>query len=247
VARPGQVLLDVDRVVAERHSRLGLRLLHVADELVGVPGHPHATAPTTGRCLDEHRVTHLRGEVKRLLRALHGAVGAGHARHARRHHRVARHGLVSHALDGLRGRADEGETGVSAGAGEPGVLGEEPVAGVDGVRARHQRGRDDVRDVQVALGGRRRPHADRLIGHSRVQAVPVGLGEDRHRADAELPACPYDAERDLAPVGDEYLSELVHVRKGVRSRTGPGRTRPACNPRPRPPARCPSRAPRSRS
>ena len=64
------------------------------------------------------------------------------------------HGLfgadfVAHGGDRVRGRADEDESGRSAGAGEAGVFGEEPVAGVDeGCSAGVCRGDDRV-PVQV--------------------------------------------------------------------------------------------------
>ena len=71
--------------------------------------------------------------------------------------RLAGDGLVAHAADDLAGRADEGEVVLDADLGELGVLGQEAVAGMDGVGAGDLGRGDDVGDVQVALAARRRP------------------------------------------------------------------------------------------
>jgi len=88
-----------------------------------------------------------------------------------------------------------------------GVLGEEPVARVDGVGAGDLGRRDDAGDVEVALLGRRRPDADLLVRVGDVEAVAVGRAVDGDRLDPQLLAGLDDAERDLAPVGDQDLLE----------------------------------------
>ena len=58
--------------------------------------------------------------------------------------------FVPKRIERLGGGADEGEAGLLAGAGEGRALGEEPVAGVDGVAARAFRGgRDKLVDIEV--------------------------------------------------------------------------------------------------
>ena len=71
-------------------------------------------------------------------------------------------------------------------AGEVGVLGEEPVAGVDGVGAAAPDHVEDRLGVEVALGCGLSAERVRLVGEPDVQRVAIELGVDRHRA--ECPA-----------------------------------------------------------
>ena len=79
------------------------------------------------------------------------------------------------------------------------------------VRTRDLGRADDGGDVEVRLDAARPADAHGLIGETHVKAVPVGLGVHRHGLDPELAARPYDAQRDLAAVGDQDLVE--HVRR----------------------------------
>ncbi len=90
---------------------------------------------------------------------------------------------------------------------EIGVLGQEAVAGMDGLGVGHFGGRDDRRHVEVALRRRRRPDTYRLVGELHVLGVAVGFGIDDDRLDSELAAGPLDTECDLAAVGYQYLLE----------------------------------------
>ena len=93
---------------------------------------------------------------------------------------------------------------------EAGILGEEAVAGVDGVRAGDLAGGDQGRDIEVAVAGRGRADADALVGEAHMHGVGVGGRVHRHRGDAELFRGPQDAQGDLAPVGNEDLVEHRH-------------------------------------
>src|SRR5690606_11037322 len=67
VARPLEVLLDVDRAVAERAERLGAGELEAAREIVGVARDAHALpAPAVGG-LDDDGEAHLLGVAERLV------------------------------------------------------------------------------------------------------------------------------------------------------------------------------------
>ena len=76
-------------------------------------------------------------------------------RHAGALRDLARGDLRSHALDHVRGRADEDDARLLAGARERGVLGEEAVAGMDRVAPRLAGRGEDRLDGEVA----RRPAA----------------------------------------------------------------------------------------
>ena len=91
--------------------------------------------------------------------------------------------------------------------GEGLVLGQEAVARVDGVAAGDERGRDDRRRREVGPPGVGRADADGLVREQDGQRVAVGLAVGDDGLDAERPAGPQDAQRDLAAVGDEDLAE----------------------------------------
>ena len=131
----------------------------------------------------------------------------GQNRHARLLHDAPRARLVAHQPDDLRVGTDELDVARLADFGEVRALGQEAVAGMDGVGAGDFGGADDRRHVQVAVGAARRADADVLVGEPDVQGVLVGLGVDGDRLDAQLAAGEDDAQRDLAAVGDQDLLE----------------------------------------
>ena len=69
------------------------------------------------------------------------------------------------------------EPGRRAVAGEPGVLREEPVAGVDGVGAGGAGGRDEQVAAQVGVGGGGAGQPDRLVGERDVRAASASASE----------------------------------------------------------------------
>ena len=73
-----------------------------------------------------------------------------------------------------RARADPGQPGVDDGLGEVGVLGEEAVAGVDGVGAGLLGGVEDLVDAQVGVAGRRAAEGERLVGERTCSASRSG-------------------------------------------------------------------------
>ena len=75
-------------------------------------------------------------------------------------------------------------------AGEGGVLRQEAVAGMDRLGAGLLGGGDDLVDVEIGLGGRRRADRNGLVRHIHMQRVAVGLGIDRDGLDAEPPRGP---------------------------------------------------------
>ena len=92
--------------------------------------------------------------------------------------------------------------------GQGGVLGEEAVAGVDGVGAGPDRDGDDR--VRVEVGAHRVPALADLVGLVGLEPVlgpAVLVGEDRHRAGADLVRRAEGPDRDLAAVGHEHLGE----------------------------------------
>ena len=114
--------------------------------------------------------------------------------------------LLPISVDRFGRRPDERQARVAARARERGVLGEEPVAGMHGVRA----GRAARRRSACRCGGSSRTPGSARCGPawSASRDVPraaVAVRIHRHRRDAELPAGADDAHRDLATVGDKDL------------------------------------------
>src|SRR5262249_22630758 len=110
-------------------------------------------------------------------------------------------GARPHELDAAR----------SAGTGKLGILGEEPVPGMDRVDLLLPRELDDRGDVQIAADRLARL-ADRigLVGLEAVDREPVLVRVDRHCPDAELVGRSEDPDRDLASIGHQQLADLGH-------------------------------------
>ncbi len=204
VPRVHEQLLDIERGVAERGSGLHCRLADHVGQLARVSGDADPSAPAAGRRLDHHRVADGRGDLERVLER-RGSFRSRDGRHARPLREPPRLGLVAHRSDRFGRRADEDEARVLAGSGEGGVLGEEAVAGMDGVRARLRAAWSRAVDVEVAVARVRRPDADRLVGQPDVERLLVGGRVDGDGAEAELAAGADHPDGDLAAVGDEDL------------------------------------------
>ena len=200
VPGPGQQLLGVHPPVTEGRRRLGGAPAHRLGHVV-LPGHRPQPAPAAARHrLDHHRAV-LAQQVAHLLRR---RVDAGPGQH--RHAQLARpgpgRGLVAEQRERLRIRPGEAQPGRGAPRGQLGPLGQEAVAGVQGVAARPGgRGQDRV-DVEVG-GHPGAGQLDRGVGPGDVPAGGVVSGVDRHRLDAEHRRRRHDADRDLAAVGDQ--------------------------------------------
>jgi len=206
VARVLEILLHVDDVIAEGGCGLGARQRdRVEQGGLGVYD-PHAASAAAAGSLDDHRIADRAGHLQGVALVLRErAIRAGDAGYAGGTHGVDRRDLVAHQPDRIGARADEDEAAALDPLGEVGVLGEEPVAGMDRHGVGDLRGADDGGDLQVAVAGRSRADTDRFVGEQHVLEVPIGLGMHRDRLDPELPAGAQDAQRDLPAIGDQYL------------------------------------------
>lgn len=206
------VRLREDLAVPERGGCLGGSGRQLARKIGQSTYDPHpASAPARRRLQQQRQVT-----CGRLRR-----VDGGEQRHPGGGHEFLGPGLGRHQLDGLDRRPHPYETGVLHGLGESGVLGEESVAGVHGVRARRERGAHDEVAAQIGVGGRgpRQPYGGVRLPH--VQRVGVGVRVDGDGGDAQRAAGAEDPAGDLAPVGDEQGAD--HVRPHIRKMPKPPR------------------------
>ena len=148
-----------------------------------------------------------RASAYRLFVRTDAAVGAGNGRYAEFHRGALGRDLVAHQADMLGPRTDELHVVLGENFGEAGVLGEKAVARMHGVGAGDLARREQRRNIEVAVLGRRRTDAHALIGEPHVHGVLVRGRMHGHRRDAEFLARAQHAERDLPPVGDQNFIE----------------------------------------
>ena len=133
VAGVVEVALDEALAATERGDGLADGgVVQVGDLLEGAGDLEAAAAAAEGR-LDGDGQAVLLGEGDDLVGARDGVGRAGHQRRAGALGDVAGRDLVAEGAMASGRRADPGQPGVDDGLGEVGVLGEESVAGVDGV------------------------------------------------------------------------------------------------------------------
>ena len=207
--------------------------------------------PPRGR-LDDQRVPDLAREPLRLGQRGYRTWAAGQHRQAGLAHHLPYHGLVADAGHRLHPRTDERDAVLRAHLGEVRVLGQEPVSRMDRVHAVVEGGLDQIGHVQIAQLGRWRSNMDRLVGQSYRWRIRIHCGVDGHRRHAKFLAGANDAQRDLAPIGDEHLAKhgspfvKPRIRRRSRDRAvpapAPDQTPPVGRRQPGPPSR--SRPPR---
>ena len=220
--------------VAERRARLASCRRERRAQVGGVVHAVHALAAAARRRLDQHGEPDVACRVDQVVVRQTRAVHSGDDRDARGLDGLLGRDLVAHRLDRRRGRADEHDPRVGAGARELGVLGQEAVPGVDGLRTDRPCGRQHGGDVEVA--GRRRgrtdPHSD--VRGRDVPGTHVGVAVDDRGADAHAPQRAQHPDRDLAAVGHQDRREHARPTSGRRRSPAPPARRPRRRPGPGP-------------
>src|SRR5437867_93378 len=208
VPRLRQVALQIDGAVAERPRRLAPRDSERALELRLRADDAHALPAPAQRRLDHEGIADLAGRRAQRIVTGHRLERSRNRRDAQPARDPARRRLVAQRADRSRRRPDEDEPGGAAGLGEPGILGEKPVARVDGVGAGGLGDAHQLVDREVTLGRRGRPERVRLVGHEDVECLAVSLREHGHRGDPLLAAGADHPHRDLASVRHQDLGDL---------------------------------------
>src|SRR5437762_1550182 len=206
MASPGEEPLEEHRPVAERRLPEPRGGREGATEARRVANDRHADAAPAGGRLEQNR----KPEALRLALSLVDApdlLGSGKERHLCLGGQPPRRELVPHERDAVARRADEDEPGLFDLPDEGGVLREESVPGMNGLRAGGPGRLEDPVEVQIALGDFGRADLPHLVGEARVGALAIRLGADGHRGEPRLAAGAQHPRRDLAPVGDEHLRE----------------------------------------
>ena len=114
--------------------------------------------------------------------------------------------------------ADEFDTNGLADFGEVGILGEESIAWMDGVRPGDFGRAQDVGNISVAESGVRRPDADLLVGCAHMEARYIGLGKDGDGLDSKFLTGTNYAERDLTAIGYQHFLEHASTPMWVEGR-----------------------------
>jgi hypothetical protein len=130
----------------------------------------------------------------------------------------ARFGFIAQEGDVFGRGADEFDADGLADFGEVGVLGEEPIAGMDGVCPGDLGRAQDVGNISVAESGVRRPDADLLVGCAHMKARGIGLGIDRDGLNAEFLTGTNYAERDLTAIGYQHFLEHASTPMWIEGR-----------------------------
>ena len=206
VAGRNECLLEIERAVAERGHGFGARGPIGRLELVGDCDKPHTLAAAARCCLEQHGKADL-GSGHANLGETHDSFRAGNERYSGGAHLGLRASLVASLLNHVDRRPDEDEIAFRAGTNERGILGQEAEARMHGLARCDLRGRDHIRDSQIALCCRGRADTHRRICHSYVERIAVGGGVHGNRLDVEFVERPDHAHRDLTPVRDEDARE----------------------------------------
>ncbi len=111
--------------------------------------------------------------------------------------------FVPHGADGRRRRSDENDARGGARFRELRVLGQEPVAWVNCLRAGFLRSVNDFGAVEIARVGRRRTYPKSLVGKRDMHRRAIGVRIDGGARNAKPPGCPDDPAGDLAAIGDQ--------------------------------------------
>ena len=216
MARALDHLFDDQRGRTEGALGFAHRRLDVGVQRVQRVQRAHALAAAAGRGLEHHRQAQAAHGLRDLCGVIAGAVAARHHRHAGGDGLALGQGLVAKAVDDLRRRADEGQTGGFDGAGERRVLGQKAEARMDGFGADALRRLDHALDAQIAFGRRRAADFDALADLAYVQAVTVGAGMNTGRGHAQAAAGAGNAAGNFAAVGNQDF--LEHGRVSVEGR-----------------------------
>ena len=124
--------------------------------------------------------------------------------------------LVAHQADVLGPRTDEVHVVLGQDFGKAGVLGKEAIARMHRIGAGDLAGREQRRNIEIAVLGRRRADADAFIGQAHVHGVLIRGRMHRHGRNAELLAGAQHAQCDFSPIGDQDFIE--HCRGSARRR-----------------------------
>ena len=150
-----QIFFEIDRVVAEGGLGFRARASPARWRVRRRAAHDlHAASAAAGRRLDQHRIADLAGDLGGFRVGANAAIRARHHRNAERLGGALGLDLVAHQADMLGLRADEVHAVLGEDFGKARVLRQKAVAGMHGVGAGDLAGRQNGRNVEIAVLGR---------------------------------------------------------------------------------------------
>jgi hypothetical protein len=182
--------------------RLGLTSLKGGFYLVFGRNHARAAPTPSGHGLDDHQAASQRGKERPRLVQGDRVVQPREYRHIGRPRSVAGTGLVAEQVEMRDIGADEDQPGVGTGLSEVDTLGQEAVAGVDGVAARRVGRRNDCFRIHIGGGALTRQRLN-LVGDTGVQGSSVIHGTNSDGRQSHVGGRAGDADRDFAAIGDQ--------------------------------------------
>jgi hypothetical protein len=170
-----------------------------------LPYYTHTLSTASGRSLENDGVADLFRHAFGLVKAFEQPLATGHHGYTGFDHGLLGSDLVAHGIDHGRRWSDKLDLVFAADLGETGVLGQESVTGVDGVRIRDLGGGHDMRNVEVRIKTGRLADTNGFVGEFDVQTFFICRRVDRDGLDAHLATGTNDPESDLSSVGNQYL------------------------------------------
>ena len=212
--------LDVTRTLhglLEEHPRVAERALGLAhglgqgrSEFAEGLHAAHAAPAAAGHGFGEEREPDLVRLGDERVHVVGGRRRAQH-RHSGGDGVLLRRHLVAGHREHVGRRADEGDAVRGGLLGQLGVLRQESVPGVDGIRPALAGDADDLIDVEI--GAHRVPALPdlvRLVGFQSVQRRAILVGVDRDGAGSHLVGGAERADGDLSAIGDQDFREHAH-------------------------------------
>ena len=166
----------------------------------------HSSTAAAGAGLDHHGHADLLGERDQRGIAI-VLLGAGDHRHAGGDRLLARGLLAAEAFHGLGIGPQKLDRCIAHGADEGRVFAEEAVARVDRLGAGCLGSRQDLVDVEVALGRGVTAERHGVIRSQHMRALTVDVAVHGDRLNSELAQSARNADRDFATVGDQDAAE----------------------------------------
>src|SRR5258708_7270957 len=200
----GDVAFDEAFAATEGGSRFALRLFEPGHEVRGIFYHAHAAPAAAEAGLDDDRIADGLCRGLHLIRIGQPVLGAGERRDVGLFGQSLGGGLVAEGFQQVGAGADEGDAVLGARPGQPRVLGQEAIAGVNRIRAVlpgdcHQGGDVEISfDRRATLG---RAHEVRLIGLEAVQRETIFVRVDGNGAQSQFRRRPKNPYGDFTSIG----------------------------------------------
>ncbi len=206
MAGPGDEALQEHAAVVEETLALAAHGFKGIPEFAFAVAAGEADAATAGGAFQHHRVAKSVGGLQSFLEILQQTAARcqGHTGSFRQFPGPVLQAELAHLVGG---GADKGNTIGLAGLGKVGVLGKKAIPRNNRLGAGVLGGRQNLGLVEVGFAGAVTGQGDRFIGQGHMQAMAILVGIDSNTANAHGLEGANGADRDFAPVGDQYFAK----------------------------------------